>query len=61
MCCLVQVGDGHELANTTIKACEKKSFLAIAKELNDNVAVLRQKKNKDQNTKMSVITIFPTL
>ena len=32
ICCLVEVGDGKELANTTIADCEKKNFIEITKE-----------------------------
>lgn len=61
ICCLVQVGDGKELANTTIKNCENKSFTEISKELKESVALLRQKKNKDQNKKMNILYYVPTL
>ena len=60
ICCLVQVGDGKELANTTIKNCENKSFVDISRELKENVALLRKRKNKDQVKKMNLMKMFPT-
>lgn len=60
VCCLVQVGDGHELANTTIKNCELKSFKEISHELKANVDLLRKRKNKDQVKKMTLIHFLPT-
>ena len=61
ICCLVQVGDGKELANTTINSCETKSFSDIYKELHDSVDLLRKRKNKDQVKKMNIIYYIPTL
>ena len=46
ICCLVEVGDGKELANTTIANCETKDFVKITNELNDSVKLLRARKNK---------------
>lgn len=60
-CCLVQVGDGKELANTTISECETKDFAEISKELKDSVKKLREKKNKIQNKKMKILWYIPTL
>ena len=60
ICCLVEVGDGKELANTTITNCEKKNFIQITNELNKSVKLLRERKNKDQNFKMKVFKFIPT-
>ena len=60
ICCLVQVGDGKELANTTIKNCEVKNFNKITEELQNSVNLLRKRKNKDQNKKMNLMYFLPT-
>ena len=60
ICCIVQVGEGSELANCTIKNCETKNFKEITKELNDSVKILRARKNKDQNIKMTMFKFVPT-
>ena len=60
ICCLVEVGDGKELANTTIADCEKKNFIEITKELTSSVKLLRERKNKDQNMKMLIFKLIPT-
>ena len=60
ICCLVQVGGGQELANTTIIECEKKNFKIITEELVSSVKLLRERKNKDQNKKMFLFKFFPT-
>ena len=60
ICCLVEVGDGQELANTTITNCEKKNFVEITEELNSSVKLLRERKNKDQNFKMKIFKFIPT-
>ena len=60
ICCLVEVGDGKELANTTIANCETKDFVKITNELNDSVKLLRARKNKDQNLKMLLFKLMPT-
>ena len=60
ICCLVEVGDGKELANTTITNCEKKNFIQITNELNKSVKLLRERKNKDQNFKMKIFKFIPT-
>jgi len=60
ICCLVNVGQGNELANTTIKNCEKKNMKEITGELMDNVKLLRERKNKDQNKKMNLYRLIPT-
>ena len=60
ICCLVQVGDGKELANTTITDCDKKNFVQITDELVDSVKLLRARKNKDQNFKMKIFKFIPT-
>ena len=60
ICCLVQVGDGKELANTTIIDCDKKNFQQITDELVDSVKLLRARKNKDQNFKMKIFKYIPT-
>ena len=60
ICCIVQVGEGKELANHTIISCEKKSFKEITKNLTDSVKILRERKNKDQNTKMNMYKLVPT-
>ena len=60
ICCLVEVGDGKELANTTIANCETKDFVKITNELNDSVKLLRARKNKDQNFKMLIFKLIPT-
>ena len=60
ICCIVQVGDGKELANATIANSEKKNFKQITEELVDSVKVLRARKNKDQNIKMKMFKLVPT-
>ena len=60
ICCLVEVGDGKELANTTISDCETKNFVQITNELNQSVKLLRERKNKDQNFKMKIFKFVPT-
>ena len=60
ICCLVEVGDGKELANTTIANCETKNFVQITNELTQSVKLLRERKNKDQNFKMKVFKFIPT-
>ena len=60
ICCLVQVGDGKELANTTITNCDKKNFQQITDELVESVKLLRARKNKDQNFKMKIFKFIPT-
>ena len=60
ICCLVNVGQGNELANTTIKNCEHKNMKEITDELMDNVKLLRERKNKDQNKKMKLYRLIPT-
>ena len=60
ICCLVQVGGGQELANTTIVDCEKKNFKIITEELVSSVKLLRERKNKDQNKKMALFKFIPT-
>ena len=60
ICCLVEVGDGKELANTTIANCETKNFIEITNELNTSVKLLRERKNKDQNFKMKIFKYIPT-
>ncbi len=61
ICCLVNVGEGQDLANATIQDVEKKHFTLICKELNDNVTKLRNKKSKEHNKKMGIVSILPTL
>ena len=60
ICCLVEVGDGKELANTTLKACENKNFQEIQKEFDYSVKLLKARKNKDQNFKMKIFKFIPT-
>ena len=60
ICCLVEVGGGKELANTTITDCEKKNFQEIQKEFEKNVKSLKSRKNKDQNLKMKIFKLIPT-
>ena len=60
ICCLVNVGQGSELANTTIKNCDKKNFKQISIELMDSVKKLREKKNQFQNKKMNFYKLVPT-
>ena len=60
ICCLVEVGGGKELANTTIIDCEKKSFQDIQQEFEKNVKSLKSRKNKDQNFKMKIFKFVPT-
>ena len=60
ICCLVEVGGGKELANTTIKDCEKKNFVQIQQEFDKNVKSLKSRKNKDQNFKMKIFKYMPT-
>ena len=47
ICCLVNVGKGKELANTTIKNCEVKTLKEIHMELNASANLLKERKNKD--------------
>jgi hypothetical protein len=61
ICCLVAVGDGNDLANTTIRKAETKDLKQICRELNDSVEKLRSKKSKEHNKKMGIINILPTL
>ena len=61
ICCLVQVGDGQDLANKTLKNVEKKNFKEICTDLNQGVAKLRNKTNEEHNKKMRVVNILPTL
>ena len=42
ICCLVNVGEGKELANTTIKNCENKTMREIHIELKNNATTLKQ-------------------
>ena len=58
--CIVQVGEGSELASTTVANCEKKSFKDIIKEFKDKVNTLRARKNRSQNLKMFLFKIIPT-
>jgi hypothetical protein len=60
ICCLVNVGDGKELANTTIKNCERKNFKTICDELFSSANLLKKTKNKDQNKKMKLMYLLPT-
>ena len=60
ICCLVEVGGGKELANTTIINCEKKNFQDIQKEFEKNVKSLKSRKNKDQVFKMKIFKYVPT-
>ena len=60
ICCLVEVGGGKELANTTLVDCEKKSFQEIQKEFDKSVKLLKTRKNKDQNFKMKIFKFIPT-
>ena len=60
ICCLVNVGEGKELANTTIKNCECKTMKEIHIELRNNANLLKERKNKDQNTKMNLYKLIPT-
>ena len=60
ICCLVNVGGGSELANTTITNCEKKNFKKIVEELMNSVKKLRERKNAFQNKKMNFYKLVPT-
>ena len=60
ICCLVNVGEGKELANTTIKNCEEKTMREIHIELKNNANALKQRKDENQNTKMNLYKILPT-
>ena len=60
ICCLVNVGKGQELANTTIKNCEEKTLKEIHIELNQSATLLKERKNKDQNKKMNLYRLIPT-
>jgi hypothetical protein len=60
ICCLVQVGDGEDLANTVISRAETKDFKTIIRELQANVAKYRQKKVADHNKRMGIIQFLPT-
>jgi pyruvate/2-oxoglutarate dehydrogenase complex dihydrolipoamide acyltransferase (E2) component len=60
ICCLVNVGKGKELANTTLKDCELKTLKEIHMELNSNASLLKERKNKEQNKKMNLYKLIPT-
>ena len=60
ICCIVQVGDGKGLANATITSGELKNFKEIATQLVENAKILRAKKNKDFNIKMTMFKFVPT-
>ena len=60
ICCLVNVGEGEELANTAVKRCDSKSMKEIYDELMNNVKVLRERKNLGQNQKMTLYKYLPT-
>ena len=60
ICCLVEVGGGKELANTTVYNCEKKTFQEIQTEFEKNVKSLKSRKNKNQNFKMKIFKYVPT-
>lgn len=60
ICCLVEVGGGKELANTTLIDCEKKNFQEIQIEFEKSVKLLKARKNKDQNFKMKIFKFIPT-
>jgi pyruvate/2-oxoglutarate dehydrogenase complex dihydrolipoamide acyltransferase (E2) component len=60
ICCIVQVGDGKGLANATIKSGELKNFKEIASSLVENAKILRAKKDKDFNIKMTMFKLCPT-
>jgi hypothetical protein len=60
ICCLVEVGGGKELANTTLVECEKKNFQEIQIEFEKSVKLLKTRKNKDQNFKMKIFKFIPT-
>jgi hypothetical protein len=59
ICCLVQVGDGDDLANSVIRNCSHKSLGAIHDELVDNVKQLQTRKNMDHNQKNIFATHVP--
>ncbi len=61
ICCLVAVGDGNDLANTTIRSAETKDLKQICKELKDSVDKLRSRRSVEHNKKMGIINILPTL
>lgn len=61
ICCLVQVDDGKELANTTIKSCDLKDFNEITNELKSSVKEIRDKKNKSQRNQQNILSLIPTL
>ena len=60
ICCLVNVGEGKELANTTITNCECKTMRDIHIELKESAGLLKKRKNKEQNTKMNLYKLIPT-
>jgi hypothetical protein len=47
ICCLVQVGDGRDLANTTIKEADRKSFKEICADLTAAADKLRARKTEN--------------
>jgi hypothetical protein len=61
ICCLVAVGDGNDLANTTIRSAETKDLKQICNELKESVDKLRSKRNVNHNKKMGIVNILPTL
>jgi pyruvate/2-oxoglutarate dehydrogenase complex dihydrolipoamide acyltransferase (E2) component len=61
ICCLVAVGDGNDLANTTIRKAETKDLKQICNELKDAVDKLRARKSVEHNKKMNIVNILPTL
>ncbi len=60
ICCIVQVEDGKGLANATITSGELKNFKEIATQLVESAKILRAKKDKDFNIKMTMFKLVPT-
>jgi hypothetical protein len=60
ICCLVQIADGEDLANTVIRNAEKKNFKEIINDLKANVKKYRTKTDDNHNKRMKIIDILPT-
>lgn len=61
ICCLVAVGEGEDLVNTTVKNADSKDFKEICEDLHQGVENIRAKKNHEHNKKMGIISFLPTL
>lgn len=60
ICCLVQIADGEDLANTVIRDAEKKNFVEIINDLKSNVKKYRTKTDENHNKRLKIIDVLPT-